>query len=215
MPQSDFRPVAKAEGSLGAWSKLAITLRFLATGAKYQAEVWETPSTEDAWWEVAQQLQNKWNFPHCRGALDGKHIAIQKPPKSGTLYYNFKGFFCTVMLALVDAYYKFLWVDVGANGASSDAGIFNRSQLEPALRQGTLGLPPQDPLPNDDQDTPYFIVGDDAFPLRTYLMKPYSHRYLSRQERICNYRFSRGRRVVENAFGILANCFRCLLTTWD
>lgn len=133
---------------------------------EYKAEVWETPSAEDAWRKVAQQFQDMWNFPHCCGALDCKHIAIQKPSKSGTLFYNYNGFFSIVMLALVDADYKFLWVDVGANGASSDAAIFNRSRLEPALHRGTLGLPPPDPLPNDDQDTPYFIVGDDAFPLR-------------------------------------------------
>lgn len=222
--------------------KLAITLRFLATGAsyrdlayafrvphntislfvpevcrvifeEYKDEVWRTPETEDEWRDVAQVFQDRWNYPHCCGAIDGKHIAIQKPAKSGSLYYNFKGFFSIVMLCIVDANYKFLWANVGANGASSDAGIFNRSRLEPALRLGTLGLPPLEPIPNDDRDIPYFLIGDDAFPLRTYMMKPYSHRFLTRDERIYNYRCSRARRVVENAFGILAMRFRCLLTT--
>ena len=59
------------------------------------------------------------------GALDGKHIASKKPKKSGSEYYNCKGFFSLVLLALVGAKYRFLWVDVGSSGSSSDAWILN------------------------------------------------------------------------------------------
>jgi len=222
--------------------KLAITLRFLSTGNSYHSlafnfrvahnticlfvpevcdavvmefenDVFVTPSTPDSWKEVAGNFGKRWNFHHACGALDGKHIAIKKPKKSGSAYYNYKGFFSIVLLGLVDAEYKFLWANVGAEGSASDCGVFNRSSLEHCLRDETLGLPLPEPLPSDDRDTPYFIIGDDAFPLRTYLVKPFSHRYLNHEERIFNYRCSRGRRVVENAFGILASRFRCLLTT--
>lgn len=122
-----------------------------------------------------------------------------------------------MLLALVDADYKFLWANVGAPGSYSDCGVFNRSSLEPALRLNTLGLPPPVPLPHDDRDVPYFIIGDDAFPLRTYMVKPYHGKYLDHDQRIFNYRCSRGRRVVENGFGILAARFRvlhsCIMTT--
>lgn len=60
---------------------------------------------------------------------------------------------------------------------------------------------------------PLHIIGDDAFPLSEHLMKPYPQRHLDHPKRIFNYRFSRARRVVENAFGILANRWRVFLTT--
>ncbi len=70
-------------------------------------------------------------------------------------------------------------------------------------------------FPHDTQDVPFFLIGDDAFALNPHMMKPYGHRGLSHDERIFNYRLSRARRVVENAFGILANRFQVLLTTMN
>lgn len=55
------------------------------------------------------------------------------------------------------------------------------------------------------------FVADDAFPLKEYLLKPYSQTGLTKEKRIFNYRLSRARRIVENAFRILANRFRVFM----
>ena len=118
-----------------------------------------------------------------------------------------------MLLGLVHADYKFLWVDIGANGSASDAQLFNSCRLKEDIDSGAINSPEPEPLPHDDENIPYFLVGDDAFALRTSMMKPFSKRHLSREERIFNYRLSRSRRVVENAFEILANRFQCILST--
>ena len=102
--------------------------------------------------------------------------------------------------------------EVGAGGASSDAQIWNTCSLKEAIDDETIGIPPDEPLPHDDRDIPYFVIGDAAFALRTTLMKPFGAKPLTMEEMIFNYRLSRARRCVENAFGILANRFRCLLS---
>ena len=150
---------------------------------------------------------------HALGALDGKHVALKKPKNTGALYHNYKGFFSIVMLALVDGQYKFRWVDAGTAGSCSDAQIFNASQLKRRIEDGRIGFPA--PITQGGPDVPYFILADDAFALKTWLMKPYGRRMFTREERIANYRISRGRRVVENAFGILVSRFRVMLTAID
>ncbi len=174
-------------------------------------EVMPYPETVRDWKAIADKFGERWNFSHALGALDGKHVRIIKPKKSGTTYYNYKGYFSVVLMALVDADYKFIWTQIGNNGAASDPQIYNASNLAQSINDGTVNFPPSEPLSGDDTDMPYFIISDDAFALKKTMMKPFSKRYMDVSERVFNYRLSRARRVVENAFGILAQRFQCLL----
>lgn len=115
-------------------------------------------------------------------------------------------------MALVDANYKFIYVDVGAAGRAGDAGVFADSTLKQALTSNSLDLPSSSTISGISSKIEYHIVGDDAFPLTMRIMKPYPHRNLVKEKRIYNYRLSRARRVVENAFGILAHRWRVFLT---
>jgi DDE superfamily endonuclease len=173
----------------------------------------QVPKTEADWLRVAKEFEGMWNYPNCLGALDGKHVAFRPPRSAGSAFRNYKCFDSIILLALVDAKYRFLYIDVGTNGRVSDGGVFRESDLSKALKEGTLGVPPPKPLPGRETPVPYVIVADDAFSLSTNLMKPYPNRQLSIEQRIHNYRLSRARRVSENVFGIFANRFRIFLGT--
>ena len=167
------------------------------------------PTTEQEWREIAENYAQRWNFPNCISAFDGKHILI-KPP--GESYHNYKHTFSIVLLALVDADYKFIYVDIGTNGRVSDGGVLKQSTLGKALENSELSIPQPSPLQRYGVPMPYVIVADDAFPLKENIMKPYSLAGLTKEQRIFNYRLSRARRIIENAFGILSNRFRIFMT---
>jgi len=171
------------------------------------------PTKED-WQKISREYKELWNFPNCIGSLDGKHINIQCPINSGSAYFNYKGVNSIVLLALVDAHYRFITIDVGSYGRNSDGNVFAKSALGKALENDTLDVPPDTPIAENGDPMPYVIVADEAFPLKSYLMRPYSRVTLGGNEgnKIFNYRLSRARRVVENAFGILANRWRVFRT---
>ena len=122
--------------------------------------------------EKAREYNKRWNFPNCVGAIDGKHVRIKCPPKSISLYYNYRGFYSIILLAIVDANYKFMYIDVGSYGKEGDSGVFEKSVMGQKFYNGTL-LPPSCQLPNSELLLPYVLVGDDAFRLHPNMMKPY------------------------------------------
>ena len=77
---------------------------------EFQQECLVCTTDPEDWKKIEERFRNRWNVLHAVGALDGKHIAIKKPKKSGSEYFNYKGYFSLVLLALVNADYKFLWV---------------------------------------------------------------------------------------------------------
>lgn len=112
-------------------------------------------------------------------------------------------------MAIVDANYKFLMVDVGANGRVSDGGVLKNTLFWHKLSESQLNLPDPRELPDTpNKKFPYIFIGDEAFQLLPEFMKPYNRATLTNEKRIFNYRLSRSRRVVENAFGILTKRFK-------
>lgn len=118
-----------------------------------------------------------------------------------------------VLLALVDANYRLIMADFGVNGRISDGGVLQHTRFFEKLDENRLHIPGAENVNNSNAKLPYVIVADDAFPLRTDMLKPFRQSQLTTVERkIYNYRLSRARRIVENCFGIMASRFRIFQT---
>lgn len=83
--------------------------------------------TKERWEEVAKGFEMYANFPNCIGAIDGKHIRLVQPKGTGSLYYNYKLYFSTVLLAVCDANYSFIYVDIHSTQKVKE--LFSRASL--------------------------------------------------------------------------------------
>lgn len=168
------------------------------------------PTTPQEWTAIAAKFNEMWNYPNCIGAVDGKHVVMVAPANSGSIFFNYKGTHSIVLMAVADAEYKFTYIDVGCNGRISDGGVFNKCTFAAAMDENQLHFPNPSPLPGRTKPVPFVLVADDAFAMKPNIMKPYPGQQLNASQRVFNYRLSRARRVVENAFGILSSRFRVL-----
>lgn len=171
------------------------------------------PTTEK-WKDISNRFYELWNIPNCLGAMDGKHVRIQKLPNSGSTNYNYKGYHSIILFAVCDADGLFTMIDTGYAGRNSDGGVFQASSISYWLQRDGLNMPTSSPLPHDDtqQEVPYFFVADNAFPLKRNIMRPYPMTGINNIKRIYNYRLSRARKTIECAFGMMTQKFQVLLT---
>lgn len=98
-------------------------------------------------------------------------------------------------MAVADANYRFIYVDIGAYGSEGDASVFMKSDFGQSIIQNTIQLPEDAEL--GSTKLPFVFVGDDAFPLSERIMKPFSPPRggrLNDEEKFFNYRLSRARR---------------------
>jgi hypothetical protein len=110
-------------------------------------------------------------------------------------------------MAIVDANYCFIYINIGCQGRISDSGVFRNTVFHRKLENNDLYLPQDEALPGRTIPVPYTLVTDDAFPLTRHTMNPYATDLnKGSPKRIFNYRLSRARRIVEYAFGLLASC---------
>ena len=91
----------------------------------YRDQVTQCPTLPEDWLLVKSVFRRRRNFPHALGALDGRHIPdVNKGEAASSSTAT-----PIALLSLVDVDYKFLWVDMGAAGSTSDAQIFKHTDL--------------------------------------------------------------------------------------
>ena len=125
---------------------------------------------------------------------------MEASPRSGSDYFNYKKTFSLVLMPVCNADYVFTLVDIGDSGVLSDCEDFAISDLGFSIKNDLLNVPPPRNLPGSEKKLPYVFVGDDAFPSKPNIMKPFPGPTLTRSQRIFNHRPSRTRRVIENNF---------------
>ncbi|WKX96216.1 hypothetical protein Q1695_012567 [Nippostrongylus brasiliensis] len=143
--------------------RLAVTMRYLGHGSAFVAlahevrlgratvmkivyeccraikdELWSdtfpTPTAAD-WHLSAEQFRRLWRYPRAVASIDGKHFRCKAPQKSGSSFYNYKGFFSIALLAIVSGGYRIIAFDVGGKGKNSDSSLFCTSALKPFLEE--------------------------------------------------------------------------------
>ena len=145
-------------------------------------------------------------FPCMSVLLMGPISPLCHPWTAPADYYNWKGFHSIILQAVVDHEYRFWNISVGWPGRVHDARVLNNSELFERAQAGTLLS--SSPRLIHGVNVRLLLLADLAYPLLPSLIKPYvQHSNLSNAARTFNYRLSRARMVVENAFGRLKGCW--------
>ena len=131
-------------------------------------------------------------------------MIIQAPQLGESLYFNYEKTFSIVLMALIYARYRFGAMDIRAYERNSDGGVLSELLMGQNLEEDKFNVLGYKPLLGKNGAMPHVVIADEAFPLKRYILRPYSGTQLVEASKVFNYRLSRAQRIVENAFGIFA-----------
>ncbi|KAH7977556.1 hypothetical protein HPB49_002343 [Dermacentor silvarum] len=161
--------------------------------------------------EIAEQMREfhaVTGFPQAMGALDGCHFPISPPKKDAADYYDYKGWYSIILLAVADHRYRFLYLKVESLGRCHDAHVYGRSRLKTIVESDHFNSPVS---VIEGMPVLPIMLCDQAFTLTPHLMKPHANVPSGSKQAIFNYNLSKSRRIVENAFGRVKARFRFIL----
>ena len=208
----EFRTISHLFG-VGLSTACNIVMRVTKVIAQVMRPQFIATPCEEEFKVIIQGYRDLYGFPQCGGAIDGTHIGTLAPSEFSSDYYNRKGFYSTILQAVVDHRLRFWSIYVGWPGRVHDARVFSNSSLCKKGQTGTL-------FPNITEhimgvDVPVVMPGDGAYPLLSWLIKPYAEAGATQQQKHFNYRLSRARMTVERAFGRLKGRWRSLMKRYD
>ena len=147
-------------------------------------------------------FEKEYGIPQIVGAIDGCHIEINAPPDNHEDYFNRKQQYSVNLQAIVNCNLKFINVSFGYRVSIHDARVLRLSGLFGLGENEQILTSPMKIV--SGTEIPPLIIGDSAYPLLKWLVKPYPSRgYLTPDEREFNKKLSAARSVVERAFGML------------
>lgn len=95
-------------------------------------------------------------------------------------------------MAISDAKYRFIVVDIGGEGRQSDEGVFRNSLIGNYIESALLKLPNPNPIGINGPVLPYVLLANEAFPLTNFIMRPYPRSgKLDLSKKVFNYRSSK------------------------
>ncbi|XP_030748939.1 putative nuclease HARBI1 [Sitophilus oryzae] len=134
-------------------------------------------------------------FPGVAACIDCTHIKIVSPGgDNAEVFRNRKGIFSLNVQVAVGPQMEMLDIVVRHPGSAHDSVIFDRSALRVFCERGQMGG---------------FLLGDNGYPCRPYLLTPVIHPGNVRDERY-NRAHKSTRNIVERVFGVYKRRFPCL-----
>ncbi|KMQ88796.1 nuclease harbi1-like protein [Lasius niger] len=149
--------------------RLALTLSYLAHGDSVSSKSWD--------FRIGRSTVHK-IIPECGWQTHQNQGTISV----GTNYFCYKKFFSLVLMAACDADYRFVWMDIGQYGSLNDCSIWTNCDFGRMLENGEVELSPPKCLPSTNILMQHAFVDDKAFPLKQYMIKPFSKRQLGDAE---------------------------------